>query len=71
MDGRRNLSFSQWNQSQLHAKDVAREVACGNMPLWFYLPMHPPARLSMVEKQELIVGAAASFDPQAVSRTRQ
>lgn len=64
-DGRRHLNFSQWNQPQRHAKDIAREVANGDMPLWFYLPMHPAARLSAAEQQQLMAGAAASFGPQA------
>lgn len=70
-DGRRHLNFSQWNQPQRHAKDVAREVASGDMPLWFYLPLHPAARLSAAEKQMLIVGAAASFGPQAAPRKKR
>ncbi|MGH9414323.1 MAG: heme-binding domain-containing protein [Terriglobales bacterium] len=69
-DGRRHLNFSQWNQPQHHAKDVAARVASGDMPLWFYLPMHPAARLSAAEKQELIAGAAASLGPQVAPRKR-
>jgi hypothetical protein len=34
------------------------------MPLWFYLPMHPAARLSPAEKQALIAAAAPSLGPQ-------
>lgn len=63
--GRRHLNFSQWDQSQRHGKDVAREVKSGDMPLWFYLPMHSQARLSDAEKQELISGAEKSLGPQA------
>ena len=35
------------------------------MPPWFYLPMHPNARLSEPEKQMLITGAEKSLGPQA------
>lgn len=70
-DGRRHLNFTQWNQPQRHAKDVAREVASGDMPLWFYLPMHPAARLSAAEKKELIAGATATLGPQAEPRKRK
>lgn len=69
--GRRHLNFSQWNQPQRHARDVAVQVGSGSMPLWFYLPMHPAARLSGAEKQELIAGAAASLGAQASPRTKQ
>lgn len=69
--GRQHLNFSQWNQPQRHAKDVAEQVSSGNMPLWFYLPMHPAARLSAAEKQQLIAGAAASLGPQAAPRPKK
>ena len=34
------------------------------MPPWFYLPMHPAARLTEVEKQALLDDAERSFEPQ-------
>jgi hypothetical protein len=64
-EGRRHLNFTQWDQSQRHAKDVAQEVRQGDMPPWFYLPMHPNARLSDPEKQMLIAGAEKALGPQA------
>jgi hypothetical protein len=64
-EGRRHLNFTQWGQSQRHAKDVAQEVRPGDMPPWFYLPMHPNARLSDPEKQMLIAGAEKALGPQA------
>ncbi|HEY7839226.1 MAG TPA: heme-binding domain-containing protein [Terriglobales bacterium] len=64
LDGRRHLNFTQWNQPQPHAQDVAAQVRGGGMPLWFYLPMHPAARLSPAEKQALIAAAAPSLGPQ-------
>lgn len=69
--GRQHLNFSQWNQPQRHAADVAREVESGAMPLWFYLPMHPAARLTPSEKQALIAGAAPSLGPQKPPRTKK
>jgi hypothetical protein len=63
--GRRHLNFSQWDQPQRHAKDVASEVQQGDMPPWFYLPLHPAAKLSEAEKQALIEGAAKTLGPQA------
>jgi hypothetical protein len=54
--GRRHLNFSQWNRPQKHAGHVIQEIKTGDMPLWFYLPMHAAARLSETEKAALIAG---------------
>lgn len=62
--GRRHLNFTQWDQPQKHAEHVAEEVKSGDMPPWFYLPLHPSAKLSEAEKQALIEGAAKSLGPQ-------
>lgn len=64
-DGRRHLNFTEWNLPQRNAKDVAEQVKEGEMPPWFYLPLHPAATLSEAEKQALIDGAEKSFGPQA------
>lgn len=63
--GRSHMNFTRWDQPQRHAKDVTAEVQQGDMPPWYYLPMHPNARLSEAEKQMLIAGAAKSLGPQA------
>lgn len=62
--GRRHLNFSEWDRPQKHAEDVARMVKSGEMPLWFYLPLHPSAKLSDAEKAALIEGAGKSLGPQ-------
>lgn len=54
--GRRHLNFSEWNRPQKHAKDAAEQVERGDMPPWFYLPMHPEAKLSPEERDSLIAG---------------
>ena len=64
-EGRSHLNFTEWDRPQKHAKDVAEQVKEGEMPLWFYLPMHPAARLTDTEKQALISGAETSLGPQA------
>ena len=64
-DGRSRLNFTEWDRPQRHAKDVAAEVNQGDMPPWFYLPMHPAAKLTAAEKQALIDGAGKSLGPQA------
>ena len=63
--GRSHLNFSEWDHPQPHAKDVAEQVKGDGMPPWFYLPMHPAAKLSGAEKQALIDGAEKSLGPQA------
>src|SRR5580658_3263626 len=65
--GRNHLNFSEWDHPQKHAKDVTTQVKQGDMPPWFYLPMHPDARLSEIDKQALIDGAGQSFGPQMAS----
>ena len=66
--GRRHLNFTQWNQPQSHAKDIAPQVRESEMPPWFYLPMHTAARLNDAEKHALIDGAEKSFGPQKLDK---
>jgi len=54
--GRMHLDFSEWNKPQRHAGHVLEEIRSGDMPLWFYLPMHSTARLAADEKAALIAG---------------
>jgi len=63
-EGRRHLNFSEWDKPQRHAKDVAEQVKTGEMPLWYYLPLHQTAKLSDSEKQSLIEGAEKSLGVQ-------
>lgn len=53
--GRRHLNFSEWASipAAKRAKKqraAIKEVTEGEMPPWFYLPMHPNARLSDADK---------------------
>ena len=64
-EGRQHLNFSEWDRPQRHAKDVAYQVKAGEMPPWFYLPMHPMAKLSDAEKEALMAGAEKSLGPQS------
>ena len=69
--GRSHLNFTEWEKPQQHAKDVTEEVTKGDMPPWFYLPMHPAAQLSADEKQALIDGAEKSLGPQGAQARPQ
>jgi mono/diheme cytochrome c family protein len=55
-DGRRRLNFSDWSRPQREARSAARQVTRGEMPPWYYLPLHPSARLTPAETQALVDG---------------
>jgi uncharacterized membrane protein len=75
-EAREHLNFSTWNR--LSAEDRAEgfeeaweEVESGEMPLWFYVPLHPEAELTAEERsllrawsvaQERAVGGRATVD---------
>lgn len=57
-EGREELNFSTWNRySQKKRekifKEIREEVEEGEMPPWFYLPLHPDARLSDSDRSVL------------------
>jgi hypothetical protein len=59
VDGRRHLNFSEWasipaEKRAKKQKRVGKEVTGGDMPPWFYLPMHATARLSDADKAVLV-----------------
>lgn len=60
-EGREHLNFSEFDRPQRHADDAAREVEEGEMPLWFYPPLHPSTRLDEAETKELIQGLERTF----------
>ena len=59
-NGREKMNFSEWRMKSKkveHSVDEIEElVRNGKMPPWFYLPMHPKAKLSVDEKELLIEG---------------
>ncbi len=57
-EGREELNFSTWNRRTTKDRTKAlheswEEVEDGEMPLWFYLPTHPDARLSAADRSLL------------------
>jgi mono/diheme cytochrome c family protein len=56
VDGRSRLNFSEWNGVQRSGLEAAEMVQSGEMPPFYYLPLHPSAQLSAAEKQQLITG---------------
>ncbi len=59
-DGRRKLNFSEWDKPQRNADEAVEQVKEGEMPRWFYLPLHPSANLNPAEKGQLIQGLIAT-----------
>jgi cytochrome c551/c552 len=56
--GREELNFSSWEslppeKRAKKTKKIGKEVADGEMPPWFYTPLHPQASLSAADKQLL------------------
>jgi hypothetical protein len=57
--GRSELNFSEWAAYTVRRRDhkleeLEEKVGEGEMPLRFYLPLHPDARLSEAERQVLV-----------------
>jgi mono/diheme cytochrome c family protein len=63
--GRSHLNFTEWDHPQKHAKNVAEQVKEGEMPPWYYLPMHSAAKLTDAEKLALEDGAGKSLGAQS------
>ncbi len=57
---RQQLNFSEWDRPENEAGEAAEQIKKGEMPLWFYVPLHPSAKLSAGEKQALIRGLQAT-----------
>jgi len=59
IEGRRELNLSIWSQYDARRKarklrEIAEQVETGKMPQWYYLLLHPRARLSESDRQLLI-----------------
>ncbi|MFP8876873.1 MAG: heme-binding domain-containing protein [Myxococcota bacterium] len=57
-EGHEHLNFSAWRSDSTDKRHELREeirknVEEGEMPLWFYLPLHPKARLDAADLQRL------------------
>ena len=61
--GRSHLNFSEWGVSRRGegTRDVSRQIQSGEMPPAIYLTMHPDAKLTDAEKQQLIQGLQNSL----------
>ena len=66
-EGRAAFNVSEWPSGGRKAGDVAGSVQNGQMPPEMWVSLHPEARLTTAEKEELIRGLRATFG--ATSRT--
>ena len=59
-EGRKEMNFSEWRMKSTRANHTAEEIEEvireGEMPPWYYLPLHPQVKLTDSEKQVLIDG---------------
>jgi hypothetical protein len=60
-EGRGHVNFSEWTRLQRGLRGVRNDVMDGAMPPWYYLPLHPQAKLSPGEKEALLQGLAATI----------
>ena len=60
-EGRSHFNVSQWGHGKQHADEAAKMVRENEMPPWFYLPLHPEAQLTEVERQALLRGLIDTF----------
>ena len=62
--GRRNLNLSDWSdytprRAARKLQQICEQVEGNEMPLWFYVPLHPRAKLSNADRQTLCTWAKA------------
>jgi cytochrome c551/c552 len=62
--GRAKLNFSQWNiyspeTARLKLGKMCEEVKKGEMPPWYYLPMHPDTKVTPAEVSAICSAAVA------------
>jgi hypothetical protein len=63
-EGRKALNFSVWEtgpRQQAEIEDMVATISKGQMPLPYYLILHPEARLGDAEKGQLINGLIATL----------
>jgi mono/diheme cytochrome c family protein len=69
-EGREALNVSLWGLQRNEADEAADLLMEGEMPPWFYLPLHPEAKLSEVERLQLSAGLITTFGGESVDESR-
>lgn len=70
-EARSKLNFSEWNRREQEADEAAKMVRNGEMPLWFYLPLHPEAKMSAADKDTLIRKLQEHFGDKEMDKMRK
>ncbi len=60
-EGRQHLNFSEWGRREQEADDISELIDNGEMPPLQFLILHPDARLTASEKQQLKQGFQATL----------
>jgi hypothetical protein len=60
-EGRAALNFSTWGYGEHESEEAAETIADGPMPPRYYTFTHSPARLSVIEKRQLMEGLFQMF----------
>ena len=64
-EGRSHLNVSQWGRDKQHGDEAAEMLREGEMPPWYYLPLHAAARLDPDERSRFIEGLEQTFGEKA------
>jgi hypothetical protein len=70
-EGRRHFNLSEWNRPQKDAREAIEKLREGEMPPSSYLPLHPEARLSTIEREHLIDALTAIIRPSIEQESRK
>ena len=61
-EGREHFNVSMWGvQKKNEGNEAKEEFEEGEMPPWFYVPLHPEAKLSESEREAFSNGLVATF----------
>jgi mono/diheme cytochrome c family protein len=66
-EGRSHLNVSEWGRGKQHGDEAAEKVREGEMPPWFYRPLHSSAQPSPTELKRFIAGLERTFGKTADS----
>jgi len=71
--GRRHMNLSDWEQRHHHDEspfdEMCTQVRDGDMPPWYYVPLHPRARLAATDVKAVCDWAASGPRERAVERS--
>ncbi len=60
-EGRASFNVSEWGRGENESEEAAALYQEGEMPPFYFTMMHPEARLSATESEELLNGLVATF----------